>query len=97
MPTYLILGRLTEKGIQNLEKTVASADRFKEIGKECGVEIRELMWLTGDYDICCVAESESDRAIGTLLFRVGSKGYVKTSSFRAFPSEKVQNLIKDIS
>ena len=96
MPHYLILGRLTEKGIQNLKDTVASGERFKEIGKECGVEIRELMWLTGDYDVCCIAESENDQAIGTLLFRVGSKGYIKTSSFRGFPSEKVQKLVKDI-
>ncbi len=88
---------MTEKGIQNLKDTVASGERFKEIGKECGVEIRELMWLMGDYDVCCIEESESDKEIGSLLFRVGSKGFVKTSSYRAFPSDKVQNLVQDIS
>lgn len=93
MATYLVLGKLMEKGIQNLEKTVASGDRFIEKGKEHGVEVRELMWLTGDYDVCCILSAESDQAIGTLLFKAASKGYIKTSSFKAFPYGEVKKAV----
>ena len=94
MATYLVLGKLMEKGIQNLEKTVASGERFINKGKEYGVEVRELMWLTGEYDVCCILSAESDKAIGSLLFKAASKGYIKTSSFKSFPYNEVQKVLE---
>ena len=69
MASYLMLGNFTDQGIRNVEETIKRGERFKEMAKECGVEVKELMWLMGDHDVFCIAEAENDHAITTLLLR----------------------------
>ena len=45
MASYLMLGNFTDQGIRNVEETIKRGERFKEMAKEGGVEIKELMWL----------------------------------------------------
>ena len=96
MVSYLIMGKFTDLGIKNVKETIARSERFKEIAKECGVTIREIMWLTGDYDVFSIAEAEDEKHIVTMLLRAGSRGYVKTNSYRAFAKDEVTEMVKNL-
>ncbi|MBI4382719.1 MAG: GYD domain-containing protein [Nitrospinae bacterium] len=96
MATYLIMGKFTEQGIRNVKETTARADRFKEIAKECGVEVKEIMWLLGDYDVINIVEADSDLSISALLLRVGAWGNVRTTTYRAFSNKEMDEIIKKV-
>jgi len=96
MVTYLIMGKFTDLGIKNVKETIARSERFKEIAKECGATIKEIMWLTGDYDVFCIAEAEDEKQIATMLLKAGSRGYVKTNSYRAFNKDEVTEMVKNL-
>lgn len=96
MVNYLIMGKFTDLGIKNVKETIARSERFKEMAKECGVTIREIMWLTGDYDVFSIAEADDEKKIITLLLRAGSRGYVKTNSYRAFAKDEVTEMVKNL-
>ncbi|MCH8857951.1 MAG: GYD domain-containing protein [Proteobacteria bacterium] len=96
MVNYLIMGKFTDLGIKNVKETIARSERFKEIAKECGVTIKEIMWLTGDYDVFSIAEAEDEKQIATLLLKAGSRGYVKTNSYRAFNKDEVTEMVKNL-
>lgn len=96
MVNYLIMGKFTDLGIINVKETIARSERFKEIAKECGVTIREIMWLTGDYDVFSIAEAEKEENIVTLLLKAGSRGYVKSNSYRAFAKDEMTAMVKNL-
>lgn len=90
MASYLIMGQFTDAGIKNVKETIKRSERFEEMAKECGVQIKEIMWLLGDYDVFSIAEADNDEAICTLLLKAGSRGFVKTSSHRAFTKVEME-------
>ena len=96
MVNYLIMGKFTELGIINVKETIARSDRFKDIAKECGVTIKEIMWITGEYDVFSIAEAEDDKSIATMLLKAGSRGYVKTNSYKAFTKDEVTEMVKSL-
>ena len=94
MVNYLILGKFTDLGIINAKTTILRADRFKEIARECGVTIKENMWLTGDYDVFSIAEAKNEKQIATLLFKAGNRGFVNTNSYQAFTKDEMTEMLK---
>lgn len=96
MVNYLIMGKFTDLGIKNVKETIARSERFKEMAKECGVTIREIMWLTGEYDVFSIAEADDEKKIVTLLLKAGSRGYVTTNSYRAFAKDEVTEMVKSL-
>ena len=96
MASYLMLVSFTDQGIRNVEETIKRGERFKEMAKECGVEIKELMWLLGDHDVFCIADAENDHAITTLLLKAGSKGFIKTSTCRAFSKDEMGAILQKL-
>ena len=96
MPSYLIMGKFTDQGIKNVRETITRGERFKEMAKGCGVEVKQLMWLMGDHDVFCIGEAKDDAAVCTLLLKSGSKGFVKTSSHRAFTKEEMSKIVSNM-
>jgi len=93
METYLIMGKFTEQGIQNIKQTTERADRFKEIAAQFGISVKDIYWLTGDYDVVNIVEAPDDKALQALLVRVGSWGNVRTTTFRAFAKNEMDSIL----
>ena len=64
MNTYLVMGKFTDQGIKNVKETTKRANRFKEIAKECGVKVKEIMWLMGDFDVINIVETGEEKKPG---------------------------------
>lgn len=93
MQTYLIMGKYTEKGIANIKQTTERADKFKEIAAQLGIQVRQIYWLIGDYDVVNIVEAPDDQALEALLVRVGAWGNVRTTTFRAFDKKEMDAII----
>ena len=63
MITYIGLLNFTEKGVQSIKETTKRAAAAKEAGKKFGVNMREIYWTMGEYDLVCVLEADSEQSL----------------------------------
>ncbi len=93
MATYIVLGNFTEQGIRNVKDTVKRADMVKEAAKKAGLNMKEIMWTLGAYDMVVTFEAPDEAAITAFSLAVGAAGNVRTQTMRAFDRGEMSNII----
>ena len=93
MATYLVLGSFTDQGIRNVKETTNRAEAFRAMAGDMRVEVKDLFWMNGPYDICCVLEATDELAINALALKIGMMGNVKTQTMRAFNAQEMSSLL----
>lgn len=94
METYLVLGKFTRQGIQNVRETTQRSERFREIAEKFGVKVKEIYWLLGDYDVINIVEAPDGNALQALLVYVGAWGNVRTTTLRAFNKKEMDGILE---
>ena len=80
MPTYLMLSRLTERGVQTLH---ANPSRLAEVNRdveEMGAKVLHQWASLGEYDFVNVVEAPDDLTIAKVSLALGARGSVKVES-----------------
>jgi uncharacterized protein with GYD domain len=93
MATYIVLGSFTEQGIRNVKDTVKRADMVKEAAKTAGLNMKEIMWTLGAYDMVVTFEAPDEAAITAFSLAVGAAGNVRTQTMRAFDRGEMSDII----
>src|ERR1700741_2894134 len=57
MVTYVGLMTFTEKGIQTVKDSTKRAAAAREAGKKFGVNMREVLWTMGEFDLVSIIEA----------------------------------------
>ena len=81
MPTYLMLSRLTAKGVQTLN---ANPARLKEVNKdveELGARVLHQWASLGPFDFVNVVEAPDAETIARVSVQLGSRGSSKLESY----------------
>jgi uncharacterized protein with GYD domain len=94
MAKHLIMGKYTQQGIKNIEETVQRADSFKEIAAEYGIEVLDIYWLNGEYDVVNIVDAPNDESLEALRLRVGAWGNVTTTTIRAFDKDEMIKVLE---
>jgi uncharacterized protein with GYD domain len=84
MPTYLALCNFTDQGIRNVKDTVKRADAVKDAAQKAGVNMKDIMWTLGHYDMVVTFEAPDDVSMTAFGLAVGAAGNVRTQTLRAF-------------
>ena len=77
MPTYLMLSRLTAKGVQTLN---ANPERLKEVNKdveELGAKVVHQWACLGPYDFVNIVEAPDATTVARVSVRLGARGSSK--------------------
>lgn len=93
MVTYISLLNFTDKGIQSVKDTTKRAAAAKELGKKLGVNMREVYWTMGEYDVVCVLEADSDASITAFSLAVAQQGNVHSQSLRAYTASEIETVL----
>ena len=93
MQTYLIMGKFTDTGTTNIRETTQRADKFREFAEKLGIYVDKIFWLMGEYVVVNIIEAPDDKAVETLLIKVGAWGNVRTTTFRAFDKKEMDAII----
>lgn len=93
MPTYVSLVSWTDQGIKNYRDTVARAESFREMVRQAGGQVRELLWTLGEYDIVTVIEAPDDEAAMALLLQTAAPGNIRTQTMRAMSADEITGVI----
>ena len=93
MPTYVSLVNWTEQCIKNYVDSLELSKAFAGLVERSGGKVRELLWTVGSYDLLAVSEFPDDDSGVAVLLQVGAGGDVRTTTMRAFNSEKMSGII----
>ena len=94
MATYILLGTFTEQGIRKIKDTTKRADAIREMGKKAGVDVKEMYWTLGRYDVAAVFDAPDEAAATSLALNIGSQGNVRTQLMRAFTEDEIGPIIR---
>src|SRR3954452_14642366 len=93
MVTYVVLANFTNQGIRNAKDSPKRAQAFKEMAKDFGVTVRELVWTQGRYDIVTILEAPDEVSMMALNVSAGALGNIRTETLRAFSMEDVTKIV----
>jgi uncharacterized protein with GYD domain len=94
MPTYLMLSRLTSKGVQTLN---SNPERLREVNKdveELGARVLHQWACLGPYDFVNVVEAPDADTVARVSVRLGARGSAKLESYELI---EIDELLQTIS
>jgi uncharacterized protein with GYD domain len=93
MITSIGLMNFTDKGLQNVKDSTQRAAAAREAGRKLGVNMRDIFWTTGNYDIVCVLEAEDEQALAAFSLGVAKQGNVRIQSLRAYSAGEMDKIL----
>jgi uncharacterized protein with GYD domain len=93
MFTYIELMKFTDKGAQNVKDTTKRAAAAKELARKYGVNMREIYWTMGEYDVVCVLEGDSEASLTAFNLAIATQGNVRSQSLRAFSASEIETAL----
>ena len=93
MPTYLALLNFTDQGIRTVKDTTKRAAAARELAQKAGVEMKEVYWTLGQYDLAVIFEGPDDTAMTAVGLALGSAGNVRSQTLRAFNVDEMNTIL----
>jgi uncharacterized protein with GYD domain len=93
MATFITTITFTAQGIQEIGQTTKRANAFKAAAKKMGVKVKDIYWTLGDADGVLILEAPDDETATSSLLHLGMKGFVQTSTVRAFSAAEMDAIL----
>ena len=93
MATYLMLLNWTDQGIRNVEESLRRLDAKKKLAKDFGGEVKTVYLTQGSFDLAVIAEMPDDEKLASFVLRLGSLGYVRTTTLKAYSEDDYRRII----
>jgi len=93
MATYITLVQFTPKGIEKIKESPKRLEMAKEAFQSYGGKIKDFYLVMGRYDVILVSEAPDDETAAKVALAIGSRGAVRTETFRAFNEDQYRNII----
>jgi uncharacterized protein with GYD domain len=91
--TYVVLVNWTDQGIAGFKGTAERVDQEAEIRKRAGVDLKEIYWTQGPYDLIAIIEAPDDESIAAAMLGVGAHGNSRTTTLRAFDRDEYARIL----
>lgn len=93
MATYISLLRYTQQGIEKIKESPARLDSARKAFEQLGVKIKDFYLVCGQYDALVIVEALDDTAVAKITLALGSRGNVRSETFRAFTEEEFRKIV----
>jgi len=94
MPTYILLLKLTDKGIREIQKAPQRISEAIQEFKGLGGNVIVFFPVMGDFDYVAVGDAPDDKVAMTFLLWLGARGDVRTTTLRAFGLDVFTHIIE---
>ena len=94
MTTFIALITETQLGEAHISESVDRATKFREEAAKLGARITGMYWTLGRYDGVLIFEAPNEEQAAALLYRLVSKGAVRTETLRAFDAEAMRKILQ---
>jgi len=79
--------------MENIKEGPARLDAGKEAFKAMGGELKQFYLVMGQYAAVLIGEVPDDETVAKLSLAIGSKGAIRTETFRAFTEDEYRKII----
>jgi uncharacterized protein with GYD domain len=93
MATYIALSSFTDQGIRTVKDSPKRADAVKEAARKLGVNMTQIYWTLGHYDLVAIIEAPDDKTATAFSLAVGAAGNIRTQTMRAFNREEMDGIL----
>ena len=93
MPTYIMLSKLSEQGLQTLR---ANPERLKEVNKdveELGARVLHPWFVLGPYEFVNIVEADDAKAIARVSIAISARGSTELESFELIEVDELVNVL----
>ena len=97
MATFIMLINLTEEGVKGLKKEAANRKAMVEkLVGDLGGEIKSSYLTMGSYDRVLVVDFPDGESVAKFAISLGSRGFVRSNTLRAFGDDEAKAIIDGI-
>jgi uncharacterized protein with GYD domain len=93
MSVYIMLGRFTQQGIENIKEVPTRDAAAEQTIQAMGAELKGLYYVMGQYDFVAIIEAPDDDTVARLVLAIGSLGNVRTETLRAYTKDEFAKII----
>ncbi len=97
VPTYIALMNFTDQGIRSVKETTKRAAAAKDAAKKLGVDMTQIYWTVGQYDLVAVIEAPNDESATAFALSTSSAGNVRTQTLRAFSRDETNAILAKLA
>ena len=97
MATYILLVNFTEQGVRKAEDSPKRADTFKAMAKKSGVNVKDVYWTLGHYDVVAIVEAPDNATATAVSVNLSKLGNVRTQTLPAFSAAEMKDIIDKIA
>jgi uncharacterized protein with GYD domain len=96
MASYIVLCNFTEQGLRSVKNTVSRAAAAKEAASKFGVNMKEVYWTQGQYDVVTLLDANDEQSAVAFALALAGQGNIKMQTLRAFTSDEMSAIIKNV-
>jgi len=96
MLSYIVLASFTDQGIRTIKESTKRADAAKELAGRFGVNMKEIYWTQGQYDIVTFCEGKDEASIAAFGLALSSAGNVRFQTLRAFTRDEMKGILSKL-
>ncbi len=93
MPSYMVLGRYTQKGIESIKGAPARLEAVKQAAQQAGVDVKGFYLTLGRYDFVCIMDAKDDEVMARLMLATSAQGNFRSETLRAFAEDDYRNIV----
>jgi uncharacterized protein with GYD domain len=93
MPTYIMLSKLSEQGLQTLR---ANPERLKAVNKdveELGAKVLHQWFVLGPHDFVNIVEAPDAQTIARVSLAISARGSTELESYEAIEVDELVTLL----
>ena len=93
MPTYIMLSKLSEQGLQTLR---ANPERLREVNKdveELGARVLHQWFMLGPFDFVNIVEAPDAKAVAQVSIAISARGSTQLQTYEAIEVDELLNLL----
>lgn len=93
MATYIFLCRFTDQGIRSIKDTTQRAAAVQEAARNFDVDMSQIYWTLGHYDLVAVIDAENEQAATAFALSIASAGNLRMETLRAFNRSEMSDIL----
>lgn len=93
---FVSLLRFTQQGLEEIDQTTQRAMAFKASVATSGIQIENLLWLSGSYDGLILFDAPDIESASAAMLMLAKAGHVTTETLPAFDIDGMNRLVTKI-
>jgi uncharacterized protein with GYD domain len=96
MARYIVLGKFTEQGVQDVRNLRQNVEENIQRGEQFGLKVHGWYLAMGQYDFVVVVEGPDDETMVAQAIGVANRGRSRTETLRAFTLDEADAIIQKL-